>query len=202
MVVVDDPKPFNIAVLPPFKLGGSCAGNLLENLRCVTGVQDDKSHTPLYPIKDFIDYVILDLAVCGMSPPEHNVGGVDHFVGKPVFRLVKGSGAYLESVNFVKIVLDCVVNSVRIDFLDSLVVLFVAKFVPDSNVYARHFKISFSVNNNFIDSITQSAAFVNRKIKINRRFCFCGNFTEKNDKSTAERISGNYQNTLDGAADM
>src|SRR4051812_42153348 len=89
---IDDPEAFFFARFTPFEVA-SCSHEALENLREVTGVQDDQTHAFKNTLMDFGDDLVFDVIMRHVSPPDQDVGFGKDFIGEAMFRLIKGGGA-------------------------------------------------------------------------------------------------------------
>ena len=66
-----------------------------------------------------------------MTPPDKNIAVVKNFVTESMTGLVEGCGYYIIVGNSGKLFLDCSVNTIRIDFLYTILILFMIKLIPD-----------------------------------------------------------------------
>ena len=134
---VDNPNTLKVAVLTPRKVAGR-AHERLEYLRMVCRMEADYAHTHknrgLYAGDDLIGNVPMS----DVTPPDEHVGVVDDLLRQSAFRLVNSRGADLDVVAFQEVG-DRLMNAVRVDLGNALVMPFVMIFVP--NRYS-HFLIS------------------------------------------------------------
>ena len=106
---------------------------LAEDLRPVTGVQDDEAHPRQHVLVHALDHLVLDLAVRGVTPPDQYVGLGQHLLGESVLGLVEGRRGDLGLV--AQVLADAggngVVHAVGVDLGDMRLDLLVPVLAPD-----------------------------------------------------------------------
>ena len=66
-----------------------------------------------------------------MTPPDKYIAVVKNFVTESVTGLVEGCSCYIIIGDSGELFLDCSVNTIRIDFLYTILILFMIKLIPD-----------------------------------------------------------------------
>ena len=85
---IGDPKDLGVARFAPAEIAGS-AHKRFEGLGVVSGVEEDRSHAGVHRIANEAYNLIGNLLVCHMTPPDQNVGLVEHFFGDAAIFIVQ-----------------------------------------------------------------------------------------------------------------
>ena len=139
MTGVAIPKDLLVVALAPFEVVGICSHQLAEDLRCMSRVKNNKTHTLHNSAVDLVNDLVGNFFVSAMSPPKENVGLGKNLVGKSVFRLIQNGSSNLKAL-CKKIFGNSGVHTVGIYLFEDFF-SFVSVFIPNSNI---HFKLSLS----------------------------------------------------------
>jgi hypothetical protein len=135
---IKTPYPATLTHISPYQITGGTHESF-EYFRMMTRVKNYKSHTLVYTLIYAIYNIISDLTVLGMTPPEKNVGVVEHFLRKTMlFILIKPCGADFKVVCR-KSSLKLLVNTVGIRRAGIITVALFIELVPYGYSYFRHY---------------------------------------------------------------
>src|SRR5690606_20515538 len=86
----DDPVPFLLTGLAPFKVAGG-AHEPDEDFGEVARMENDQAH-PIFndPLLNAVDDFVADAVVRFVTPPDEDVGRIKHLFAEAVFRLFQG----------------------------------------------------------------------------------------------------------------
>ena len=138
MAGLHHPHPLPFVRFPPAQIAAG-PHQTPKNPGKVSGVQADQPHSFEHALLQAVDYLVLDLIVSQMSPPDQHVGNVEQFVGEAMLRLVERGGAGLHVRQRFQKPRDGLVDTVRIVRLDLGIGKLVSKLVPNRDSYrSRH----------------------------------------------------------------
>src|SRR2546421_7489842 len=96
-------------------------------------VERDEPHAFPHPREDTLDHGVANFAMRGMSPPDENVGFVEHAFSQAMLPLLQSGGTDFERPIFSNALGDCGVHAMRINFPDERVFAFMHILAPDSD---------------------------------------------------------------------
>lgn len=130
MTGIDDPQSLVVIRFPPFEVA-RCPHQPLERFGEVSGMQHDKPHSVKHATNHTPNDFVRHLAVCHMAPPKKHIGTVQNRLRQSMLRFIqRGRFDYKRRV-VSKDSCDDFVDTVRINSLNGLMLLLVAKFIPN-----------------------------------------------------------------------
>ncbi len=136
MVRIDYPEIFHLVVFPPHEAAAR-AHHSSENLGLVARMEHDEAHAGQDACLDAIHQLVFDFLVRHVPPPYEDIRIIEEFLREALVFVVQCPHADLKSFLF-QVCFYGRVNTVGIHFLHGLVLLFMAKLVPNRDVDGRH----------------------------------------------------------------